>query len=214
MAINRVLNAIWAEISARGSLIKTATNPYNPNPGGGGTSGANNQGMAAITSGSPFIVITQDGLSPSIAVNTSLATGGSIASPSSPPPSPPLPTPTPIDENSGAYHVTRQYGDIYLYNDGNIIMWGGNGKNFSFGNGYEENHAWANLACVYNSETFQIPNGAMSSFTDPSTHSLLPSTPPIPPGNGWAARSPRAGEMNTAIRMAGATNGTAARRTT
>lgn len=181
MAINRVLNAIWAEISARGSLIKTATNPYNPNPGGGGTTGANNQGMAAITSGSPFIVITQDGISPSIAVNTSLSTGGSIASPSTPPPSPPLPTPTPIDENSGAYLVTRQYGDIYLYNDGNIIMWGGNGKNFSFGNGYEENHAWANLACVYNNETFQIPIGALSPYTDPGAYSLLPS----PPASNW-----------------------------
>ena len=150
MAITRVLNAIWAEISARGSLIKTATNPYNPNPGAG-NSGANNQGMAAITGSTPFVKINQDGISADVPVNTSLTGIGSVS-------------PTPLDENSGQYHVTRQYGDIYLYNDGNVISWGGNGKNFSFGNGYEESHAWANQACVYNDEVFAIPLGAMSTF--------------------------------------------------
>jgi hypothetical protein len=107
-----------------------------------------------------------------------LSKGYDIANPPDVAPTPALPTMPALDENSGAYHVTRQYGDIYLYNDGNIIAWGGNGKNFSFGNGYEENHAWANLPCVYNQETFQIPNGAMSSFTDPKQAKMLPTTPP------------------------------------
>lgn len=148
MAINRVLNAIWAEISARGSLIKTATNPYNPTPGGD-VPGANNQGLAALQSPSPFILLNRDGVSSQVPVSSPLGSEDEKS-------------PTPLDENSGAYHVVRQYGDIYLFNDGNVVAWGGNGKNFSFGNGYEENHAWAGLAAVYNSETFTIPAGAMS----------------------------------------------------
>lgn len=161
MAINRVLNAIWAEISTRGSLIKTATNPYNPNPGAE-ISGANNQGMAAITAGSPFITLDANGLAVGVPVSTSLGAFSSGAG-------------TPLDENSGKYHVVRQYGDIYLYNDGNIISWGGNGKNFGFGNGYEENHAWASGAYVYNNETFTIPAGAMS---NPNLFATAPSPSP------------------------------------
>jgi hypothetical protein len=153
MAMNRVINSIWAEISAWGSLIKTATNPYVPSPGSADSS-TNNQGLAALSSGSPFITVNRAGISPDVPVATNLLNGAN-ASPGS------------IDENSGAFHVVRQYGDIYLFNDGNVIAWGGNGKNFSFGNGYEENHAWANQACVYNNETFQIPRGAMTSF-DPN----------------------------------------------
>ena len=148
MAINRVLNAIWAEISARGSLIKTATNPYNPSPGGD-TPGANNQGLAALQASSPFIELDRDGHSAAFPVDTALGDEDKHS-------------PDPLDENSGKYHVMRQYGDIYLFNDGNVIAWGGNGKNFSFGNGYEENHAWAGQSCVYNSEVFPIPPGAMS----------------------------------------------------
>ncbi|HEX4300711.1 MAG TPA: hypothetical protein VH327_07560 [Gammaproteobacteria bacterium] len=154
MAMNRVLNSIWAEISAWGSIVKTATNPYTPSPGSADDT-SNNQGLAALASGSPFIVVNRSGVSPDVAVGTNLVDGAN-ASPSA------------IEENNGAYQVVRQYGDIYLFNDGNVIAWGGNGKNFSFGNGYEENHAWANQACVYNNETFQIPLGAMSSFS-PST---------------------------------------------
>jgi hypothetical protein len=153
MAMNRVINSIWAEISAWGSLVKTATNPYTPSPGSADST-SNNQGLAALAAGSPFITVNSSGISPDVPVATNLVNGAN-ASPSS------------IDENSGAFQVVRQYGDIYLYNDGNIIAWGGNGKNFSFGNGYEENHAWANQACVYNNETFQIPRGAMTSF-DPN----------------------------------------------
>lgn len=153
MAINRVLNAIWAEISARGSLIKTATNPYNPSPGTTiGNGDSNNQGMnavAAISSQTPFTLVDANGVSSGVDVGTSLANA------------PTNPTP-PLDENSGQYQVVRQYGDIYLYNDGNIIAWGGNGKNFNFGNGYEEAHGWAGLNCVYNNETFTIPIGALS----------------------------------------------------
>lgn len=165
MAINRVLTAIWSEISARGSLIKTATNPYHPNPGADNPN-ANNQGLAAISAKSPFITLDPNGLAvgqpAGAAVNTSLGSFSSSAG-------------TPLDENSGKYHVVRQYGDIYMYNDGNIISWGGNGKNFSFGNGYEENHAWASGAFVYNNETFTIPPGAMS---QPSCFTTAPSPSP------------------------------------
>ena len=164
MAINRVLTAIWSEISARGSLVKTATSPYHPNPGADNAN-ANNQGLAAISSGSPFLPLNQDGINAEVPVATGLADGANL-SPSNA-----------LDENSGAYHVTRQYGDIYLYNDGNVIAWGGNGKNFSFGNGYEENHAWANQPAVYNNETFQIPVGAMTSFRDANTYMLPSATP-------------------------------------
>ncbi|HSN17377.1 MAG TPA: hypothetical protein VLV87_04125 [Gammaproteobacteria bacterium] len=161
MAINRILNAMWAEISARGSLIKAATNPYNPTPGGD-VPGANNQGLAAIQSSSPFIQLNRDGVSSQFPVNTALGNEGRNS-------------PTPLDENSGAYHVVRQYGDIYLFNDGNVVAWGGNGKNFSFGNGYEENHAWAGQACVYNNEVFTIPAGAMST---PGCFSSAPNPSP------------------------------------
>ena len=164
MAINRVLTAIWSEISARGSLIKTATSPYRPNPGADNAN-ANNQGLAAISSGSPFLPLDQNGLNTEVPVATNLADGANLSPSNS------------LDENSGAYHVTRQYGDIYLYNDGNVIAWGGNGKNFSFGNGYEENHAWANQPAVYNNETFQIPVGAMTSFRDANTYMLPSATP-------------------------------------
>ena len=162
MAINRILNAIWAEISARGSLIKTATTQYIPSPGtltvNSAPNGANNQAVYAVTSGSPFTPVDPDGLavvpdggtSP-LAVSAGLGDGLTANMPS-------------LDENSGKYQVLRQYGDIYMYNDGNIIMWGGNGKNFNFGNSYEEVHAWAVQACVYNGETFTIPQGAMSLF--------------------------------------------------
>lgn len=161
MAINRVLNAIWAEISARGSLIKTATQPYNPTPGGD-VPGANNQGLAALQSGSPFILLNRDGICSQVPVSAQLGSEDEQS-------------PAPLDENSGAYHVVRQYGDIYLFNDGNVVAWGGNGKNFSFGNGYEENHAWAGLAAVYNSETFTIPAGAMST---PSCFTTAPDPSP------------------------------------
>lgn len=162
MAMNRVINSIWAEISAWGSLIKTATNPYHPNPGAD-TVGANNQGLAAITGPSPFIKVDKNGISPDIQVSTSLADIGNVS-------------PTPLDENSGACHVVRQYGDIYMYNDGNIISWGGNGKNLSFGNSYEENHGWANQASVYNNETFHIPPGAMYSSATKSSVPAVPET--------------------------------------
>ena len=167
MAINRTLNAIWAEISAWGSLIKTATTTYVPSPGtltvtdSAGNSNpntANNQGVYAITSGTPFIVLNPDGTSSDIPVATALSAVGSL-------------NPTALDENSGQAQVIRQYGDIYMYNDGNIYMWGGNGKNFNFGNGYEESHGWAGQACVYNNEVFTFPQGAMSLF-------LLQSSPP------------------------------------
>jgi hypothetical protein len=164
MAINRVLTAIWSEISARGSLVKTATSPYNPSPGAD-NSNANNQGLAAISGGSPFLPLDQDGINAEVPVATNLVNGAKLNPSNS------------LDENSGGYHVTRQYGDIYLFNDGNVIAWGGNGKNFSFGNGYEENHAWANQPAVYNSETFQIPTGALTSFTD-ATNYMLPSATP------------------------------------
>jgi hypothetical protein len=164
MAINRVLTAIWSEISARGSLIKTATSPYRPNPGADNPN-ANNQGLAAISGGSPFLPLDQNGLNAEVPVATGLAAGANLSPSNS------------LDENSGAFHVTRQYGDIYLYNDGNVIAWGGNGKNFSFGNGYEENHAWANQPAVYNNETFRIPSGAMTSFTDANTYMLPSATP-------------------------------------
>lgn len=163
MAINRILNAIWAEVSARGSLIKTATTKYVPSPGtltvNSAPNGANNQAVYAVTSGSPFTPVDANGLAvvpdgqtqSALPVTAGLGDGLTANMP-------------PLDENSGQYQVLRQYGDIYMYNDGNVIMWGGNGKNFNFGNSYEEAHAWAGQSCVYNNEQFTIPQGAMSLF--------------------------------------------------
>lgn len=172
MAINRTFNAIWAEISAWGSLIKTATTGYVPSPGSQTVTdnnnpipnGANNQAAYALASGSPFTAVSRDGISGDLAYTTSLSDGGNASV-------------TPLDENSGRYHVVRQYGDIYLYNDGNVISWGGNGKNFNFGNGYEENHGWANQPCVYNNETFTMPQGAFSLYF---TQSSPPSNVNLP----------------------------------
>ncbi len=173
MAINRSFNAIWAEISAWGSLIKTATSKYVPSPGTLTTTdsnnnnipnGANNQAVNALASGSPFTAVSRDGISADLAYTTSLSDGGSASV-------------TPLDENSGAYHVVRQYGDIYMYNDGNIVSWGGNGKNFNFGNGYEEAHGWANQPAVYNNETFTMPQGAFSLYL---TQSSPPSNVNLP----------------------------------
>jgi hypothetical protein len=163
MSIQRFFNSLWAVIGTGGMVHKIATHPYNPSPGGA-VAGANNQAVAAVRSSTPFILVDANGISPDVHVNTSLDDGSKIANPPDPPAQgvPAPVSPTPLDENSRSYHVTRQYGDIYLFNDGNIISWGGNGKNFSFGNGYEENHAWASLNCVYNNEVFPIPAGAMS----------------------------------------------------
>ena len=158
MSIQRMFNSLWAIVATSGMVQKIATNPYNPSPGSSDST-ANNQALAAVTAGSPFITITQDGLAvgqpAGASVSTSLGSFNSSAG-------------TPLDENSGQYQVVRQYGDIYMFNDGNIISWGGNGKNFSFGNGYEENHAWANGPFVYNKETFTIPGGAYSPYLLPN----------------------------------------------
>ena len=158
MSIQRMFNSLWAVIATNGMVQKIATNPYVPNPGAGDPN-ANNQALAAVTAGSPFITITQDGLAvgqpAGASVSTSLGSFNSSAG-------------TPLDENSGQYQVVRQYGDIYMYNDGNVISWGGNGKNFSFGNGYEEAHAWANGPFVYNKERFTIPGGAYSPYLLPN----------------------------------------------
>ncbi len=173
MAINRTFNAIWAEISAWGSLIKTATSQYVPSPGTLTTTdnnnnnipnGANNQAVNALASGSPFTAVSRDGISNDLAYTTSLSDGGSASV-------------TPLDENSGQYHVVRQYGDIYMYNDGNVVSWGGNGKNFNFGNCYEEAHGWANQPAVYNNETFTMPQGAFSLYL---TQSSPPSNVNLP----------------------------------
>jgi len=164
-----MFNSLWAVIGTGGMVHKIATKPYNPSPGSGSSS-ANNQALAAVKGSSPFITITQDGLAVGQPDggkwNTSLDGLGSSVG-------------TPLDENSGQYHVVRQYGDIYMFNDGNIVAWGGNGKNFSFGNGYEENHAWANAPFVYNGEVFAIPGGAMSPY-------LLPNAT-FPSGTGPAS---------------------------
>lgn len=153
MTINRMLNALWAQISSRGFLIKIATNPYNPSPGTTvGSGSSNNQGMAAVTGPTPFVTLDPNGLCAQVPVNTPLSGIGSVQNIQA------------LDEGSSAYQVSRHYGDIYFFNDGNIIQWGGNGKNFNFGNGYEEGHAWANQACVYNNETFTIPRGSMSLY--------------------------------------------------
>lgn len=177
MAISRVLNAIWAQIASRGMLIKISTNPYDPSPGtlvGNGASPGgnvgNNLGIQALTGPTPFVEINHDGVAVNddgtiaVPVATTLAGIGNL-------------NPTALDENSGAYHVVRQYGDLYFFNDGNIIQWGGNGKNFNFGNNYEESHGWAGTACVYNGESFAIPVGAMTSFLNapPSPKISLPS---------------------------------------
>jgi len=173
MAINRTFNAIWAEISAWGSLVKTATTHYVPNPGGQTVTdsannpipnGANNQAAYALASGSPFTEVNRDGISKDLSYKAGLGDGANASL-------------TPLDENSGKYHVVRQYGDIYMYNDGNVVSWGGNGKNFSFGNGYEENHAWANQPAVYNNEVFMIPQGSMSLYL---TQSSPPSSVSLP----------------------------------
>lgn len=157
MSIQRITNSIWGIVATNGTVMKVATQPYLPASSGSATS-ANNQAMAAVNGDSPFITVTRDGLAvnakgdPSTGaagVTTSLADFSSSAG-------------IKLDENSGKYHVVRQYGDIYLFNDGNIISWGGNGKNFGFGNGYEESHAWASGPYVYNNETFTIPPKAMS----------------------------------------------------
>ena len=69
MAMNRVINSIWAEISAWGSLVKTATNPYTPSPGSADST-SNNQGLAALAAGSPFITVNSSGISPDVPVAT------------------------------------------------------------------------------------------------------------------------------------------------
>ena len=159
MSIQRMFNSLWAVITTGGMVQKIATNPYMPSPGSSDST-ANNQALAAVTGSSPFITITHDGLAvgqpAGASVSTSLGSFNSSAG-------------TPLDENSGQYQVVRQYGDIYMFNDGNIISWGGNGKNFSFGNGYEEAHAWANGPFVYNKETFTIPKGAFSPYLTQTT---------------------------------------------
>lgn len=170
MSIQRMFNSLWAVITTGGMVQKIATSPYVPSPGSSASS-ANNQALAAVTGGSPFITINGNGL----AVNSSGAAGAtvstSLAAFSSG-------AGLALDENSGKYQVVRQYGDIYLFNDGNIISWGGNGKNFSFGNGYEEAHAWASGPYVYNNETFTIPKGAFSPYLTQTTP--VPSTVSMP----------------------------------
>ncbi|HEY1771693.1 MAG TPA: hypothetical protein VGH91_00720 [Gammaproteobacteria bacterium] len=172
MSIHRMFNSLWAVITTGGMVQKIATNPYNPSPGSSSSS-ANNQALAKVNGTSPFITIDGNGLAvnatggaaSNAGVSTSLSSFNSSAG-------------TALDENSGKYQVVRQYGDIYMFNDGNIISWGGNGKNFSFGNGYEESHAWASGPYVYNKETFTFPKGAFSPYLVQTTP--VPSTVSMP----------------------------------